>query len=119
MDSEGLKPSTEELLNLVDPAELVESEAIAQAEDGDKELAAVAATPGWQTISARMQADIDALRTGKSLDINGQMSMAEIGQKFVIASAVATHLQSYLDMVNGALEALSNERTEPGGALPE
>jgi hypothetical protein len=53
-----------------------------------------------------MQADIDGLRTGSMLKIDDTTPLEIVGQRFVIASTVASKLESYLQMVNGARQAV-------------
>ena len=102
MDNQALTPSFEDLG--LDASEVVENIAVDASHQEEVAMASLASTKGWQKISARMQQDIDGLRTGQAVAVEGA-SLELIGQRFVIASAVAGHLQSYLDMVNNAQEA--------------
>jgi len=105
MDDQAVMPASNDILPTLDPSEVVESEAIDDAHESEKELAAISNTKGWQRISTKMKEDIENLRTGAAVSITPDTPMEEIGKKFVIASAVAAKLQEYLNMVDGATEA--------------
>lgn len=105
MDDFAVMPETGNILPNLDPSEVVESRAIDDAHESEKELAAISNTKGWQRIATKMREDIENLRTGAAVAITPETPMEEIGKKFVIASSVASKLQEYLDMVDGATEA--------------
>ena len=106
MDSGALTPSNDPMSDM-DLSEIVEQEAISEAEVEDKELASLKASRAWQRIAKDMQDDIDGFRTGKDLAIDPKDALADIGQRFVIASTLADKLQAYLDRVNGAAERVA------------
>ena len=89
----------------LDESEIVETEVITEALEIEKEMASLLSTKGWQRISAKMQQDIDSLRTGEAILITKDMPMEEVGRHYIVAKTVAENLQVYLDMVNGAADA--------------
>lgn len=102
MDNQALRPDVLDL----DMSEVVEQEPVTDAVETEDKLAAVGSLPGWEMIAERMTADITGFRTGKTVAIDASTDLATIGQRFVIASTVADHLQAYLDMVNDARRAV-------------
>lgn len=105
MDDQAVMPESGAILPEIDDSEIVESEAIDDAHQSEKELAAISNTKGWQRIASKMREDVEGLRTGAALQIDDKTPLEIVGQRFVIASSVATKLQEYLNMVDGATEA--------------
>lgn len=103
-DDQGIVPQANDLPGL-DMDEVVEKQAIDEAAQEEQAIASLSATKGWQKIAGKMQADIDGLRTGSSVNIDDKTPLELVGQKYLIAVTVATHLQSYLDMVSNAQKA--------------
>ena len=93
-----------------EPIALQEEVAIEQATQDDKELAALNASRGWQRIAKSMKQDIDNLRTLKGSALEG-LSMDKVGEKFLVSSLVADHLQKYLDDVEHATQAVIEHET--------
>ena len=104
MDEQAITPNADDL-TVMDDSEVVETEAIDDAHQSEVELASLNSTRGWQRIATKMQSDIDGLRTGSKLDFKPDTALEIIGQKYLIASLVAAHLQQYMDMVSGAQKA--------------
>lgn len=105
-DSGALTPGNDPISDM-DLSEIVEQEAISEAEVEDKEMASLLSSRAWQRIAKDMQTDIDGFRTGKDLAIDKDSTLADIGQRFVIASTLADRLQAYLDRVTGAAERVA------------
>ncbi len=106
-DDQALTPSADDIMPILDESEIIETVAVDEAHEQEKILASVGSMQGWQVIAAKMQADIDGLRTGSSITVDTNTPLEEVGKKYVIAIAVATHLQTYLDMVNNSREAVA------------
>lgn len=104
MDDQAITPQADELVGL-DMDEVVEKEAIDDAHQEEQALTQLSTSKGWQKIANKMKTDIEGLRTGSSVDIKSDTPMEVIGQKYLVASTVAAHLQSYLDMVENATKA--------------
>lgn len=105
MDNSALPPEDFQLN--AEPIEAIETEAVAVAEDADKEVAQLQGSRGWNRIVAGMKVDIDKLRNLHGVDITGK-DFAEVGQKFLVASLTADHLQKYLDKVENAAKAVAD-----------
>ena len=111
MDNNALTPDTFEMPVLdAEPIQAVETRVVASATQDDKELAALNASRGWQRIAGSMKEDVDRLRNMTGAELQG-LSREQVGDKFLISSLVADHLQKYLDQVEHATKAVTeNER---------
>lgn len=90
-----------------EPIQELENQVVNAAEDADREVGSLLGSSGWNRISKEMKADVDKLRNMKGVDLAGK-DFAEVGQKFLVASLVADHLQKYLDKVDNAAKAVAN-----------
>lgn len=70
------------------------------------ELASLSYQDGWRALAEQMEADIMMFKTGAHIKDIEKQNLADVGQSFVIGQSVATFLQSYLDKVNDAKEAV-------------
>lgn len=104
MDNSALTDFPE--LNL-EPIRDIEDEVVIAAEDSDRELGSLLAHRGWQRIATEMKADIDKLRNLTGADVSGK-DFAEIGQKFLVSSLTADHLQKYLEKIENAAKAVAD-----------
>ena len=104
-DEAALVPALDPLMP-EDVADTVQSQQ-EPLEAQDLELATLSSVPGFQRIMKKMQQDIDDLRTGKAVKIDGSFSMAQVGERYAVASGVANKLQGYLDLVTNAQNAVS------------
>ena len=111
MDNNALTPDAYEMPTLnAEPIAAVEEQVVEIATQDDKELAALNMSRGWNRIATTMQADIDDLRTMRTVDLKG-LTVTEVGQRYLVASTVADHLQKYLSQVTDATKVvLENER---------
>lgn len=106
MDDQALTPDTFELPTLdAEPIAAVEEQVVEAATQDDKELAALNMSRGWHNIADTMKTDIDNLRTMKAADLAG-LPMEKVGEKFLVSSLVADHLQNYLDKVEHATKSV-------------
>lgn len=105
MDNSALPPESFQLD--AEPIQEVEQQYVAAAEDSDKELASLNASRGWQGIVKDMKADVDKLRNLTGADLAG-LTMDKVGEKFLVSSLVADHLQKYLDKVENAAKAVAD-----------
>lgn len=105
MDNNALVPDGLELN--AEPIIETEEMAINLAESVDKDYAELSLMGGWNRLSADMKSDIDKLRNLKGVDLAG-LAMDKVGEKFLVASLVADHLQKYLDKVDNAKKAVAN-----------
>ena len=90
-----------------EPIQEVEEEFIAVAQDEDKIVASLKGSAGWNKIASEMKEDVDQLRNLKGADLAG-LPMDKVGEKFLVASLVADHLQKYLDKVENAAKAVAD-----------
>lgn len=111
MDNQAITPDVFEMPTL-DAAPIAETEvaAVELATQDDKELAGLNTSRGWQRIAARMTEDVNNLRTMRGADLKG-LSREEVGDKYLISSLVADHLQVYLDEVANATKAIIDHAT--------
>jgi len=94
------------VLNL-EPIQHIEDQVVSAAEDSDKELGSLLAHKGWQRIATEMKADINKLRNLTGADVVGK-PFEEIGQKFLVSSLTADHLQKYLEKIENAAKAVAD-----------
>lgn len=104
-DKSALVPDSYQIVG--EPIQDSEPVVVAAAETADKEVAALLTSKGWQRLSQDMKADIDYLRNLRGADIAG-LSMDKVGEKFLVASLVADHLQKYLEKVDNAAKAVAD-----------
>lgn len=111
MDDQALTPDSFDMPVLdAEPIAAVEERVTQSATQDDKELAALNASRGWQRIAGTMKEDVDRLRNMTGAQLEG-LSREQVGDKFLISSLVADHLQKYLDQVEHATKAVTeNER---------
>ncbi len=106
MNDSALHPDAPYLSSeLLDETEVLESENMDEAHEIERELSGLLATKGWQRIAAKMQTDIDSLKSGDAVVIEANTSMEEVGMRYMVAKTTAVNLEVYLNMVNGAAEA--------------
>lgn len=105
-DNSALTPDSFELPVLdAEPIAEVEQQVVETATQDDKELAALNGSRGWSRIAETMRVDVDKLRNMTGADLKG-LSREEVGDKYLISSLVADHLQRYLDQVDNATKAV-------------
>lgn len=89
------------------PIEEIDSQQITAAVEVDREIGSLLGSKGWQRITEDMKTDIDKLRHMTATELSG-LNMAEVGEKFLVSSLVADHLQKYLDKVENAAKAIAD-----------
>jgi hypothetical protein len=77
----------------------------ARSEAIDKQLGDIVNHPAWERIEAMLQARIDDFKGLKSVDFSGQ-SLDQVGQKFLVARMVAEELETILNNVRSANQAV-------------
>lgn len=105
-DNSALPPESFQLD--AEPIKEVEAQAVAVAQEGDKEYAALLGVRGWGRVSKEMSGDIEMFKTGGFIKDVEKLSLEEVGKLFVIHQTVATFLQKYLDRVEGAAKAVAS-----------
>lgn len=70
-------------------------------EASDRRLAALSEMEGWKELRHRIQNKIDNIRNLRDTDAIYEMSEAEIGKRFIVASLVTENLEWVLSMVEG------------------
>lgn len=73
--------------------------AMSPEEDIERKLAAIAEMEGWKILKERIQEKIDRIRNLRDTSDIYEMSEAEIGKRFVVASLVAENLEWIIDSV--------------------
>ena len=105
MDNSALPP--EDFVLNAEPIQEAQDEAISVALDEDKQLASLKGMSGWERIAKDMQTDIDDLALLRTVDMSG-LSIADVGERFLIASSIAAHLEKYLTRVENAAKAVAD-----------
>lgn len=106
MDNNALIPDSLSLN--AEPIQEVERQAIAVAQDSDKELASLLQHKGYQQLVKEMQADIETFKTGAFIKDVEKLGLEEVGKLFVIHQSVASFLQKYLGKVEQAAQAVAD-----------
>lgn len=79
----------------------------------DRILADLLMHKGYQHLESIFKDQIRMFHTGQFMGDTSQMSLEELGKKYVIASTIANFLQSIIDIPNNAAKAITEyERSE-------
>ena len=105
MDNSALPP--EDFTLNAEPIKDIEEEAINVAQDEDIQLASLKGMTGWERIAKDMRQDIDDLARLRKVDMGG-ISISDVGERFLVASGIAAHLEKYLDKVENAAKAVAD-----------
>ena len=109
---QALRPEPPILPTLdAEPIQEIEAQVVDVSLQDDKELAALNMSRGWNRIANAMKTDVEKLRYMSASDLQG-LSITDVGQKFLVASATADILQRYLDMVDNATKAVVEHETK-------
>jgi hypothetical protein len=103
MDSNAIVPDTP----IIESEDMVEHEAemVSQAVSGDREIAELYLHKGWHKVEQKLDQEIEKFRTGSFMDVKG-MPLAEVGQKFIIASEVARICEDIKSLVHNAAQSV-------------
>jgi hypothetical protein len=109
MDNQALVPDTP--IIEVEPEEQEDIE-VAQALAQDKDTLAVLMSPGWDKLVTKLDSHIENFRTGKFMGDLAGLPLAEVGQKFVIASTIAGICEELKNsVINAATGVIEDGRT--------
>lgn len=81
---------------------------IQQAELKDKQIANLAEHPGWLEIQKIMEDKIDYYKRMSGVDTS-QLSLEEIGQKYIVSNLVADELRGILNIVTQTAEQVNGK----------
>jgi hypothetical protein len=104
-DDGALVPSLDPLMP-EDVQQTFESQQ-APLEQADAELAVLSSVPGFIRVQAKMQKYIDDFHSGAAIGITPQMTVHDVGEKYLVASGVATVLQDILGDVTRAQQSIA------------
>lgn len=107
MDTSALVPDMEPLI----PEDVEETQQAQQEQlvSGDRELADLQSHAGYRKLEERLDAYIDDFTTGKSMAFDKDTPLDVIGQKYVVASTIASICAELKGMVTSATEAVNQE----------
>jgi len=80
-----------------------------EAELKDKQIANLAEHPGWLEIQKVMEEKIEYYKKMNGVDTS-QLSLEEIGQKYIVSNLVADELKGILNIVTQTAEQINNAK---------
>ena len=106
MDNSALPP--EDFTINTESVQEIQDEAIAVAQEDEKELGSLLFHKGFARLASDMKDDIEKFKTGSFIKKVEELPLEEVGKMFVIHQTVANILQGYLTKVEDAAKAVAN-----------